>query len=79
MLIWEQKYVRQREDSSGKEEQGPPLNQAIIGSGFSVTSKDCDIESSPWNEWSRMEKIASLNDCREGSSGYNSFSSDSSK
>jgi hypothetical protein len=39
----EQKYVRPMEDSSGKEEQGPPLNQAILGSGFSVTSKDSDM------------------------------------
>jgi len=28
------------EDSSRKEEHGLPLNQAIFGSGFSVTSKD---------------------------------------
>jgi hypothetical protein len=64
-----------------KGEAGSPLDQAIFSSAFNVSSKGRDvlIESLTWNESSRMEKIAFLNDCREASSSYNSFSSDSSK
>ena len=79
MLIWNRKYVRQIKNSSRNEEQDLPLARTIFGSVFSTTSRTGDIESLTSNGWSRTEKIAFLNDCREASSGYNSASSDSSK
>jgi hypothetical protein len=75
----DQKYARPMEDLSRKEVQDLSSTQAIVGSLFSATSKDRDVESLTSNGRSRTEKSAFLNDCRKASSGYNSSSSDWSK